>query len=386
MVERKQINIMYTYNEDWIAGVYYVCNIIKALKFLPDENKPVLRILYTRSSSLEHIEATEYPYIEYLCVPDKLIIIKRAINKFIRIFFGNYIFFKFKLLEQLPNLFLADLRYNLLTVKQPVVWIPDFQEKYVPQFFSKMAVYNRHVYYITVIKNELDVVFSSNNAKNDFKKFYPQHTNKKYVLRFASIIDIGKLFKCNETILRNKYSLNKPYFVVSNQFWAHKNHIVVLEALKIVKEKNPEILVVFTGKESDHRNPKYTDSLKTFVIENNLSDNVRFLGFVDRTEQLALLRHSIAVIQPSLFEGWSTVVEDCKTIGKHIVLSNLPVHIEQINEDVTFFDPLDENRLAEILLSDIKGNNYTETELTKKLEQRIITFANDFLSIFETNN
>jgi glycosyltransferase involved in cell wall biosynthesis len=279
-------------------------------------------------------------------------------------------------------LFLADLSYNLLKVKQAVVWIPDFQEKYLPQFFSKMAIYNRHLYYKKIVSYNADIVFSSDNAKNDFNKFYSENTNKKYTLKFVSIIDIDELLKVNETEIRNKYSLDRPYFIVSNQFWAHKNHIVLLKALKILKEKNPEILAVFTGKEYDHRNPEYASNLKTFVKENNLNNNVKFLGFLDRTDQLTLMKYSIAVIQPSLFEGWSTVVEDCKTIGKHVILSNIPVHAEQMNENVTFFDPLDENSLAEILLSDIKTDNYTKEELTEKLEQRVINFANDFLSIF----
>jgi glycosyltransferase involved in cell wall biosynthesis len=374
---------MYAYTGDWIAGVYYVCNIIKALNFLPEDIKPELRILYCKSSSLEHIEAIEYPYIEYVCIPDKSRI-KIYINNLVKIFLLRYNLLKNKLPEQLGNLFLADLSYNLSKIQQTIVWVPDFQEKYLSQFFLKTTIYNRHLYYKAIIKHNSDIVFSSDNAKNDFNKFYPHNTNKKHVLKFVSIINLEELFKSDETKLRDKYSLTRPYFIVSNQFWAHKNHIVILKALKIAREKNSEILVVFTGKEYDCRNPEYTDSLKTFVKENNLRDNVKFLGFVDRMDQLMLIKHSIAAIQPSLFEGWSTVVEDCKTIGKHIILSNLPVHIEQINERVTFFAPLNEQGLAEILLSDIKDTDYTEKELTEKLEQRIIAFANDFLSIFET--
>jgi glycosyltransferase involved in cell wall biosynthesis len=385
MVKRKQINIMYGYNDDWIAGVYYVCNIIKALNFLPDTRKPLLRIFYYKSSSLDNIKDIEYPYVEYLYIPNKSQI-KIFINNIFRILLSKYGLLKFKLPEQLPNLFLADLSYNLSEVKQPVVWIPDFQEKYMPHFFLKKTIYNRHLYYKTIAGSNPDIVFSSDNAKSDFDKFYPQNTNKKHILRFVSIVNLKELFKEDEAKIRHKYSLDKPYFIVSNQFWKHKNHWVLLKALKKVKEKNPGILVAFTGKEYDSRNPEYVDNLKTFVIENDLSNNVKFLGFVDRTEQLALMKYSITVIQPSLFEGWSTVVEDCKTIGKHVVLSNLPVHAEQISENVTFFDPSDENRLAEILLSSIRTNNYTEKELTEKLEQRIINFANDFLSIFETSN
>jgi glycosyltransferase involved in cell wall biosynthesis len=385
MAKREQINIMYGYNDDWIAGVYYVCNIIKALNFLPDDRKPLLRIFYYKSSSLDNIKTIEYPYIEYLYLPGKSLV-KTFINNLFRILFRKYNLLKFLLPEQLPNLFLADMSYNLSKVKQPVVWIPDFQEKYMPQFFLKKTIYNRHLYYKTIAKSNPDIVFSSDNAKGDFDKFYPQNTNTKHVLRFVSIVNLEKLFKEDETEIRNKYSLNKPYFIVSNQFWAHKNHWIILKAIKKAKEKNPEILVAFTGKEYDSRNREYTDDLKTFVIENNLSDNVKFLGFVDRMHQLALMKYSTAVIQPSLFEGWSTVVEDCKTIGKHVVLSNLPVHAEQISENVTFFDPSDEHGLIEILLSNVKTNNYTEKELTEKLEQRVISFANDFLSIFKQSN
>ena len=41
------------------------------------------------------------------------------------------------------------------------------------------------------------------------------------------------------------------------------------------------------------------------------------------------MRQSVAVLQPSLFEGWSTTVEEAKSIGKTILLSDIPVHREQ---------------------------------------------------------
>ena len=44
---------------------------------------------------------------------------------------------------------------------------------------------------------------------------------------------------------------------------------------------------------------------------------------------MQLMRRSLAVIQPSLFEGWSTVVEDARALGKRIAISDIPVHLEQ---------------------------------------------------------
>jgi hypothetical protein len=85
--------------------------------------------------------------------------------------------------------------------------------------------------------------------------------------------------------------------------------------------------------------------------------------------------------------GWSTVVEDCKTIGKHMFLSSLPVHLEQIGENVTFFDPSDEIEPAELLLKTetVEYRIHTEKELTENLKNRMLKFVNDFLSIFQWN-
>jgi glycosyltransferase involved in cell wall biosynthesis len=381
MAERKQINILYFHTEQWIAAVYYICNIIKALDCLPDNKKPQLNVLYGRSSLLEALKALNYPYIEYR--EQKNSLIKRIINRCWRMTTGKNPL-KYKIRYRLPNLFLVETYYELSNVKQPIAWIPDFQEKYLPHFFSDKIIRERNFDREFLVESNMDIVFSSNNARNDFDKFYPHNTNKKHLLQFASVIDLHRLFQISETEMRNKYSLDKPYYIVSNQFWAHKNHITVLKALKIMKETRPGTLAVFTGKEHDYRNTDYTQGLKMFVSENNLEDNVRFLGLIDRTDQLALMKFSISVIQPSLFEGWSTVVEDCKTIGKHIFLSSLPVHLEQISENVTFFNPSDETELAELLLKaeTAEYRIYMEKELTENLKNRMLKFANDFLSIF----
>ena len=68
---------------------------------------------------------------------------------------------------------------------------------------------------------------------------------------------------------------------------------------------------------------------------------------VPREDLYQLIRQSLAVLQPSLFEGWSTTVEEAKSIGKQIILSDLPVHREQVESGARFFDANDPNSLAE---------------------------------------
>ena len=61
------------------------------------------------------------------------------------------------------------------------------------------------------------------------------------------------------------------------------------------------------------------------------------------------MRHSLAVIQPSLFEGWSTVVEDARCLGKKMSLSDFPVHLEQNPPGSVFFERNSPQELANLI-------------------------------------
>ena len=81
----------------------------------------------------------------------------------------------------------------------------------------------------------------------------------------------------------------------------------------------------------DFRSSKinYSDDLVKYVRQNKMSNNVKFLGEIPYSHVLELIKSSIAVINPSFFEGWSSTVEECKSINKTIILSNIDVHLEQ---------------------------------------------------------
>ena len=115
-----------------------------------------------------------------------------------------------------------------------------------------------------------------------------------------------------------------------------------------MKEKR-NIKIVFTGRYNDERNKIYVDELKAFIAKHQLEKNILLTGFISRSEQVNLMKHAKAIIQPSFFEGWSTVVEDAKALNKFLVVSDIQVNREQIKNDVLFFDPKDHLKLADYL-------------------------------------
>ncbi|MBC7888325.1 MAG: glycosyltransferase family 4 protein [Ferruginibacter sp.] len=376
MVRRRKIGLIYEYNENWIGGTYYIQNLISALK---QNDGPVIPELYIYTDNDEHFQqlkaATQYPFLY------------RGGLHFIKKFVGNRAAKKLSslLLNKKPlSYFKKKLDFVFPAAHeswfhpgQPFIyWIPDFQEHYLPEFFSQEDLAERKSYQLALTKKAKYIIFSSRAVQDDFNTIYPGAKVSQFVLPFA--VTHPQLE--NNVNYREKYALDIPYFICCNQFWKHKNHFKILDAVKILKEQGKEVHVVFTGKEQDYRNPLYFGEIKDTVQSFQIGSNVSFLGFINREDQLSLISSSLAVIQPSLFEGWSTVVEDAKSLKVNILASDLKVHREQLQGYPTalFFDPLSGASLAEQM------NKLLDGPITKNLydyNSSIAYFGKNFMTV-----
>ena len=149
----------------------------------------------------------------------------------------------------------------------------------------------------------------------------------------------------------DEYHLPERFVYLPNQFWVHKGHRLVIEALAQLRASRPDVTVVCTGNTADHRDPMYFGELLAEVSRLGLRDNFVVLGWVPQAHIFHLMRQAVAVLQPSRFEGWSTTVEETKSVGKSIILSDIPVHREQAPAGVRYFDPTDAAALAEQLVA-----------------------------------
>ena len=354
----------------WAGGVIYIINLVSALLTLDDEIKPKIIIFFSPKAPIEDIEAINYPFIEYVKVKDGYNFIQRFINFILIKYFNSSI-----ISATLPHVCYP--YWKMMPVgPKPIYWIADFQERYLPAMFSQSEVSQRKQNQCLISKKNAVVVFSSNDARNDYENFYPNHKNELKLLQFASILP--KHDNLNIQELLTEFDLSTKYYFSPNQFWKHKNHLVILKAINILKDKNLEFIVAFSGSENDRRNQNYFNELKEYVATNGLEKWVKFLGFIDRKKQLCLMNHSIGIIQPSLFEGWSTVVEDAKALSQFILLSDLRVHREQINQNCDFFDPFEPIQLSKLMELYVGS---PPKRLNIDYQQNVKSFANEFLKI-----
>jgi glycosyltransferase involved in cell wall biosynthesis len=267
-----------------------------------------------------------------------------------------------------------------------VCWIPDFQHLRMPEFFSQHEVEARNRGYGRLIKNCTTVLLSSADAQKDLAGLFPDRLQHSRVLHFVPGFSSTKDTGLTEKEIRAAYALTGPFFVLPNQFWVHKNHHLVIRALHQLKERGHDIKVLCTGQTADRRKPDYFKNLEQEVKRLGLEGNFKVLGLVPYSHLSILLTMAVAVINPSKFEGWSTSVEEAKSLGLRILLSDIPVHREQDPKRGVFFDPDDPTSLADAILQ-VEKEYCFETEqifreqASQELNARFIAFGEAYQKI-----
>jgi glycosyltransferase involved in cell wall biosynthesis len=267
-------------------------------------------------------------------------------------------------------------------------WIPDFQYLHLPELFPTLDTdeetrQNRKI----VAQSDL-VILSSHDALADFMRIAaPEHRSRGAVLQFVSQPGNVAADATRETLER-KYGFAGRFFFLPNQFWAHKNHMVVLQAVKVLKDSGIDVLVLCTGNIRDYRvtSTAYIDGIYEFIAANGLQDHVKILGHIDYGDVLAMMKSSVAVLNPSRFEGWSSSVEEAKSMGKPVILSRIGVHLEQNPANARYFDPDDAIGLSRLLAAAWTAppdESHDEAARTARdaLRERTLEFGKNYLRL-----
>lgn len=376
--QRLKLGVIFNFSSSWMGGIIYIINLVKTLNFLDDEEKPQIFLFYNPDLK-KFLDEFDYPYIEKIewNFPS---ISKGTIKSWLlrkNLFIGG-ILKNYQLDAVYP---LQDYPVRTKTDTKLISWSADFQHKHYPEFFSTYNLKGRDKRVNLAIRNTDDLVLSSHDAHNDLKNFFKVRSGLNiHIYHFVSIMD--QLEDINIEDLKKKYKLPDQYFLISNQFHKHKNHRVLFLALAKLKEMGIKKSMAITGKFPDAADSPYMTELHKIINDNELHDQIHMLGIISRNDQLQLMKHSQAVIQPSLFEGWSTVIEDARSLQVPVIASNLRVNIEQLTETGVYFDPHNTDELVSIL------KDYPEREPDKKLyeeyEVRVKEAAQCLMKIFST--
>ena len=277
---------------------------------------------------------------------------------------------------------------HALNIEIPyITYWPDCQPKHFPDFFDDASQELRDEMINKLLDSRELMIVNSIDTKNDLIKFYKANSDQIYNLPFAPIVDFNVFESMPELI--HSLGLPEKYFLVSNQFWIHKSIQTVLMALAKCNEAGEKITVIFTGRMEEPRRPEYITYLKELVINLNLENQVRFLGYVDKRTQLEIMKGCVAVIQPTLFEGGpgGGSVYDALGIGKRAIVSNIPVNMEIPNSywEISYFNVGEPESLAleMIRVSQLENLSLSTEEMWRRSQQNRQLLANRLYEAIE---
>jgi glycosyltransferase involved in cell wall biosynthesis len=227
----------------------------------------------------------------------------------------------------------------------PTVYNPhDLQHLHFPEFFAPEEIQRREIVYPAACCAAHTVVVASQFVKQDVIQRYGTEADKIQVIPWSPPeIASNEYTEKDVGALLEKYECPpRPFVLYPAMTWEHKNHLRLLEAVHLLREREKlKINVVCTG----HKNSFYSP-IEQRLRELKLESQVKFIGIVTNEELSVLYRQAQFVIVPTLFEAASAPLFEAWQHGTPIACSSVTSLPEQAADAALFFNPFSIEEIA----------------------------------------
>jgi glycosyltransferase involved in cell wall biosynthesis len=233
-----------------------------------------------------------------------------------------------------------------LTMEIPcILTVLDLQHRLQPCFpeVSTNGQWDvREATFSTSLRRASVVITGTETGKAEIERFYQVPAERIKVLPLPT-----PQFALNALPVSSKdglvgYSIPDNYLFYPAQFWPHKNHANLLQAVRLLRDEWKIVFpVVFAG--SDKGNRQYIQKL---VAELDLSSQVHFLGFVPEKDLIALYQHAFALTFPTFFGPDNLPPLESFALGCPVIASNVPGAQEQLGDAALLVDPKSPKQIA----------------------------------------
>lgn len=246
-------------------------------------------------------------------------------------------------------------------------YIFDFQHRYIPELFPSRIRRNRDRMFSAIARDSDGIVVNAKAVAHDVMHFLGVPKDSILTMPFAPYA-LPWWFDTCPTSARTRYGVRKPYLLICNHFWKHKDHATALRAFALLREQQPnlDVELVMTGDPVDHRDPRHYSGLLRLAEKLGISSNTHFLGLIPKRHQLALMRECLGLVQPTRFEGGpgGGSVYEAIGLGVPVIVSDIPVNLEIDQGDVFFFRTGDASELAKQMTNVLNSSSLRPTQET----------------------
>lgn len=247
------------------------------------------------------------------------------------------------------------------------VW--DLQHRlqpYFPEVSLKKEWDTREDFYENRLKQATYVITGTSRGKQEIQSFYQVASERIEICPFPTPNFALKheSLSFDKDLFFEKYNLPPVYFFYPAQFWPHKNHFALLNALKILDKKyHINASLVLTG--SDKGNAGYITNL---IERLGLGNKVHVLGFIPQVDLACLYQFALALVFPSYFGPDNLPPLEAFALGCPVIAADVPGASEQLGEAALLVKPNDVNHIALAM-----KRVYEDANLRHELSQKGLT-------------
>lgn len=224
--------------------------------------------------------------------------------------------------------------------------------------------------YRNIMPQALFVFAESEAGKQELVRFTNISEEKiKVVPIFAGNCIEEKVSAERQSEILNQYGIeNNKYFFYPAQFWAHKNHINLINAFAVFIKKHPDYKLVLTG--SDKGNKAYVQS---YVEQLGMKDKVVFTGFVENVAINTFYKNATAMTMATFFGPTNMPPLEAMHIGCPVICSDIAGHREQLGDAALYFDARDSKALTQCMEEVVANRDKYAAAIEKQKEKATFT-------------
>ena len=226
--------------------------------------------------------------------------------------------------------------------------IHDLMHRYEPRFpeVSSWGKYiRRELHYRKLCRWANALLVDSQVGKKQLIDSYHTPAERVFVLPFVAPDYVYADCSMSDT-LTAKYRLPEKFIFYPAQFWQHKNHIRLVQALATLTDDIPDLALVLIGSRKNNY-----DAVRRIVAKLGIADRVHFLDYVPNDDIASLYRRARAMIMPTFFGPTNIPPLEAFATGCPTAVSNIYGMAEQVGDSALLFDPESVVEIAQTIRS-----------------------------------
>lgn len=282
------------------------------------------------------------------------------------------------------NLFFSPSHYSPSFSSFPTVpTIHDLGYLYFRNQFTKKDLYQLINWTKKSIKKAAHIITVSNFSKKEIEKTYNINPDKISVA-FNGVGEIPKISKIDSEKILSKFKITKPYFLYLGTLKPNKNIPFLIKSFSMFLKnykQNEKISLVIAGK----KGWLFNEIFET-VRKEKLENTVIFTDYINEKEKWTLYKNAIALIIPSLYEGFGIPVIEAMKSGTPVIASNIDSLKEVIGNAGLLINPQDNQDLIQKMIQILDSDTRQKFSKLGLEQAKKFTWTNTAESVLKTFN